>query len=228
MTFFDQLNSELQPHITAILEHRFLKRIYNSTLSKSELRYFILQYGIYCQYFPRFLAAAASAIPDDRTRSNLIKNLWEEHGSGDIRKSHRVLYEKFAQAGGVNPEELYKATPITSTHVCVEYLLKLCQDHQYVRALGALGPGTEFFTDREYQLLMNGLAGFSCFTQDDLEFWHVHIDLDNSHASEIIESLTPHAQTPHQRQLIREGALRAVELELLFWEGLEDGLNTIA
>lgn len=213
--------STLKPQIDKILNHRFLERLKEGNISMDNLKVFALQYGIYCSYFPRFLAAAAANVPDDNTRFSLIENLWEEHGSGDLQKSHRYLYHKFCKGIGLSDADIEQAQPFPATRIYVEYLLNLCQDASFLTSLGALGPGTEFFTSQEYIIIYDSLRKMG-FSDETLEFWYVHIDLDDHHYGDMVNSFIHWITDDARFELLKEGAERAIELEFLFWEGLED------
>ena len=143
MNFIEKLQHELQPSIDEILNHPFITRIRNATLTKDQLQFFVEQYHIYNTYFPRMLGALAANVPDDKTRMPIIENLWEEHGSGKLEESHRVLFEKFAIAVGVSPERLDKVEPLSTTAICCEHLLETCLNEDFITSLGVLGPVTE-------------------------------------------------------------------------------------
>jgi len=224
MDFFQTLEAELQPQIDKILNHAFLNRIKDGWLNQTQLKYFVGQYGVYCRYFPRFLSAAAANIPDDPTRMALVENLWEEHGEGVIAKSHRILYNNFAKAVGYTVEELEAVKPLATTEICVDNLMDLCRDKHFLIGLGALGPGTEYFTNDEYRIVETGMKTYDFLNPDDIEFWTVHISLDEHHYSDMIDAIRPWAKTEEHQQLIRKGALKALALEYIFWEGLENNL----
>lgn len=224
MDFFKTLEKELREGIDTILHHPFLKKIESSSLSKNQLRYFAEQYSVYCRYFPRFLAAAAANIPDDKTRMPIIENLWEEHGEGKLSKSHRILYNNFAASLGLSEEDLNQVVPISTTRICCENLINLCHDGHFIESLGALGPGTEFFTNEEYTIIANGLENYDFLNKEDVEFWTVHISLDEDHYSEMIDCLRPWANTLENKYLIKTGAKKAIDLEVLFWDGLDANL----
>lgn len=221
MDFFEQLEAELQPMISQILDHPFLNRLAEGRLSQEQLRYFAMQYSVYCSYFPRFLAASAANVPDDRTRMPIMENLWEEHGEGRIERSHRVLYEQFALALGLSADDLHRVSPLPNTRACVENLLDLCEEGHFLESLGALGPGTEYFTTKEYLKILTGLRNYPQLSETDLVFWEVHTELDEEHYSEMIDALRPWTRTSVEESLVRHGAIKAIELEVLFWDGLE-------
>ncbi len=224
MDFFQALEAELKEGIDRILTHPFVQRIEKAWLDKKQLQYFAKQYGEYCRHFPRFLAAAAGNIPDDKTRLPIVENLWEEHGEGKYAKSHRVLFNNFALALGLTEEELLEAEVLPSTQICCENLLNLCHDGHFLESLGALGPGTEYFTNEEYKIIAEGLKKYDFLTGEDIKFWTVHISLDEDHYSEMVHAIRPWADKLENRYKIKSGAKRAIDLELLFWDGLEDNL----
>jgi pyrroloquinoline-quinone synthase len=222
--FLRQLENELEPEIKKILDHPFIRRIQDAWLTKDQLQYFAKQYNIYCQYFVRFLSACASNIPDDKTRMPVIVNLWEEHGEGNIEKSHRVLFEQFAMAVGLNTRDLQLAKPLYSTSICCENLFNISRDHHFLMSMGALGPGTEYFTSDEYSLIYEGLKKYDFLDETSLTFWKVHIGLDDMHYSEFCRALEPWLHDDEARGWVSMGARRAIDLEILFWDGLENQL----
>lgn len=224
MSYLEQLEQELQPQIDKILNHPFVCRIRDSWLSREQLRYFAEQYYVYCRYFPRFLAAAASNVPDDATRIALIENLWEEHGEGSLEESHRILYETFAQSLDLSSSDLQAVEPLPTTEICIENMMDICRNQHFLIALGALGPGTEYFTNDEYGIIAQGLKQYDFMTDDALRFWTVHIHLDEDHYADMMKAVLPWAHDEANQKMLRKGAYKALALEYMFWEGLEDNL----
>jgi len=219
--FIKKLEKELRPEIDKILYHPFLLRIAKGDMSHEQLQYFAIQYADYCYHFPRFLAFTAGNIPDDITRMPLIENMWEEHGSGRYSRSHRQLYNKFLEALDVDPKNLANYQKLPDTQTCVQTMMDICKNKHFLESIGALGPGTEFFTNDEYEIIFNGLEKSPYLTQRDLKFWKVHISLDVEHYSEMVEILYPYLKDENNCNLIKAGALKAIQMEQLFWSGLE-------
>lgn len=224
MEFFKALEEELAPGIDRIINHPFIEMIAEGKLTKKQLQYFAEQYSVYCSYFPRFLAAAAANIPDDSTRMPIVENLWEEHGEGKLAKSHRILYNRFARATGLSEAVVKNPKGLPTTLICCENLFNLCQDGHFLESLGALGPGTEYFTNAEYTKIEAGLKKYEHLTAEDIYFWTVHISLDETHYSEMVGAIAPWSKKLENKFLIKSGAKKAIDLEILFWDGLEDNL----
>lgn len=226
MSFIEKLQAELQPGIDEILGHPYIERIKNASLDREQLKFFVEQYHVYNSYFPRLLAAVAANITDDKTRMPIIENMWEEHGSGQLVNSHRVLFEKFASAVGVDKNKLDEVEPLSTTSICCEHLLQTCLDDDFITSLGVLGPGTEYFTNDEYLIIQEGLRKYDFLTDEDIYFWTVHISLDEEHYSEMLDAILPWANSPENKHKIKVGAKKAIDLEILFWDGLEDSINS--
>lgn len=224
MDFFKSLEKELAPGIDKIINHPFVDLIAEGKLSKKQLQYFAEQYAVYCSYFPRFLAAAAANIPDDATRMPIVENLWEEHGEGKLDLSHRILYNRFARGTGLAEATIAAPEPLPTTMIVCENLFNLCQDGHFLESLGALGPGTEYFTNEEYARIEKGLKKYDFLTKEAIYFWTVHITLDATHYSEMVDAIAPWSDSLEHKFLIKQGAKKAIDLEILFWDGLEDNL----
>lgn len=222
--FFEQVEADLRPAIEKVLAHPFMQSLSEASLSLLQLREFALQYNIYCGYFPRFLAAVAANVPDDETRLSLVQNLWEEHGEGNLEYSHRTLFHRFSAALGVTEEERQLAKPLPSTSQYVTTLFNICSNAHFLEGFGVLSVGGEYYTSEEYTLILSGLKKYDFLSPHDLEFWSVHIDVDEGHYSSMASTLMPWIHSEANRVLIQQGAKRAVELEILFLDGLNNAL----
>jgi len=222
--FIQELEQELAPEIDQILDHPFIHRLEDGWLNRRQLQYFAGQYYLYCFHFPAFLSACAANVPDDETRMAIIENLWEEHGEGDITKSHRTLYLRFAESIGMSKKDLEEIPKLSTTQICVENLLTLCKHEPFLVGLGALGPGTEYFTNQEYIKIQTGLRTYGDLSEEDIFFWTAHISLDEDHYADMMAPVSKHLIDVASFAQLRKGAKRAIELEKFFWDGLENNL----
>lgn len=151
MKFFTTLEGELREGIDKILTHPFLKRIENAQLDKEQLQYFAKQYDVYCKHFPRFLAACAANITDDKTRMPIVENLWEEHGEGKMEGSHRILYENFMDGMGISnllkKRSLLYRLRQSVVRICSVYV----NPEIFSKALAHLDQGPNFLPMRSIQ-----------------------------------------------------------------------------
>jgi len=203
-----------------VLAHAAIRKLSTGDLSVEELQIVFSEYRPYCDVFPRLLSAVAANTPDDTIRFTLIDNLWDEYGNGDIAKSHRALYDRFLASLGVPPDAVVQSAYATKRYVTK--CLNFCKDSHYLCGLGFLGPGTESFTNSEYSTIYNGLRKLNDRSSGnlDLEFWEVHIDVDEDHAAECIEAISASCCTDKDVERVMEGAMFAIEAEREFWDGI--------
>src|SRR5258705_7173800 len=71
----------------------FLTRCRTGVVSRSELQLFLVQHHHYSQHFTRYLCALISNLPDEKDRTALTQNLFDEMGMlcGD---SHAQIYRR--------------------------------------------------------------------------------------------------------------------------------------
>jgi pyrroloquinoline quinone (PQQ) biosynthesis protein C len=209
------LVQELRPIVRQICEHSAINAISDQRVSIAQVGQFAEQYSYYCDAFPRMLALAAGNVPDDATRMNLVKNLWEEHGSGDLTRSHRALFSRFRAA-----LPLSNFGPLKRTEAFISEGLLICRGASHLESLAYLGPGAEMFTSTQYERLLSGLEKFDIFNSTDLDFWRVHIECDDHHFEEMAEALNGLIRTDADKILVLNSSVRAAKTELAFWDGV--------
>ncbi len=222
LRFLDGLEEELTPLIHQVIHHPVLRGV--ASLGRSELQILGREYALVCAHFPRLIAAVAANVPNDVTRLPLVENLWEEHGSGNLGLSHRTLFGRFLLAVDISGEP-QPSEVSGSTRRYIKEVSEICQNGHFLEGLGALGPGTEFFTGIEFDHLYNGLMETGYFSEFDLEFFSVHIGMDDEHYEGMRQALTPWLGNRTNEAHIRRGARRAVQLEVEFWDGIGQTLG---
>src|SRR5580692_7786974 len=62
---------------------------------------FLISFDSLVKSFPSLIAAGASRMEDENTRSVLALNLYQECGEGDASRSHHAIYKKFMATAGI-------------------------------------------------------------------------------------------------------------------------------
>jgi len=218
--FLEDLKIQLNPEIQKVLKHPFFKRLNSGELSKQQIQMFAIDYYFYCQCFPQLLGYAAAKIVDDETRMPIIKNLWEEHGEGDIRKSHRVLYTNFLNSLDLTADEIFSSKPSMSTEKYINDLLTICNNGTFLDVLALVGPGTEYFASQEFLIIYEGLSKYDFGRKLDLEYWEIHIEIDDHHSSETLNVIKPYLTSEQNKRSVFNNSFKTIELELMFWDEL--------
>lgn len=103
-------------------------------------------------------------------------------------------------------------------------MVRLCRHEPYLKGFGALSVGTEFFTAEEYLMIVDGLRRYDFLDERALHFWAVHTELDEHHYADMRAVLDNWPDIESHYELVRDGAFAAVDLEISFWQGLDDAI----
>jgi len=224
--FFDKLEADIMKH-PAVQDHSYLQK-FRKKANMDAVKLYAEQYYCFSRHFSRYLAGAVAICPDEAGRAPLIKNLFEEYGGRseeqkgmDEELTHPAIFRRFLRAAGVDtsPEALNSIEMLPETKLFVEKYLNI-HYMDYVEALGALGPGTEYIVPTMYQPIREGCkkAGID---DDGVLFFSAHIELDVEHAANIRHSLSFCSQTEEDQAKIRKGAFDFLDARLVLWDGLE-------
>lgn len=219
--YMARLLVDLEELVERVVEPAFIRRLTAGDVTPDGVRTFACEYLYYCERFPRVVCAVAMNVPEDRTRLALVQNLWDEHGQGDVNQSHRELYYRFVEALGLDLTDARERAS-TVTRKYVDDLFGYCQNSGFLHGLGALGPGTEYTTTRQYSSIVDGLSGSGFLDENALEFFRVHIEGDPMHFSDFTRALGPFLSDSASCTAVREGAVFALETETVFWEGVNE------
>lgn len=184
----------------------------------SDLRYIFGQYYHYSRNFTRYIAALMARCPDDYFRSRLSENLWDEGGGQKPELRHAQLYRNFLNHGlGI---EDYDDIPCESfTEKFVHDYLEACIASEPLEAAAFLSLGTESIVGRMYTVFVQGLekAGIDELA---LQFFHVHIAVDDDHALTLEQLMSSYAAEPHWFEACAKAANRALDLRQRFFDDL--------
>jgi pyrroloquinoline quinone (PQQ) biosynthesis protein C len=217
------VRAAIADQIAALFDHPWFRQIQGCTLTTPQLSRFSQQYTIASREFPRILCRASASIQTDTTRAALIENLWDEHGRGDLSKSHRALLDRFVIACNLAPEELSQDIATPETRLYLDGMSALCTGDDELVVLGAIGPGCEEFTPRQYKLLATCLE--RTLDRSSLEFFFEHISHDGAHIGDIYNSIIPICTTEEAIARVCFGAKQALLLETMFWNGIHRVVN---
>jgi len=201
-----------------IWRSRFLRLIAAGAFSISDLRHVFGQYYHYSRNFTRYIAALMARCPDDYFRARLSENLWDEGGGAKPELRHAQLYRNFLSQGlGLeDPEDI----PCESfTEKFVHDYLDYCMTAEPLACAAFLSLGTESIVSRMYGIFIQGLekAGIE---ETALQFFHVHIAVDDDHALTLEKLMTSYASEPHWFEACAHAANRALELRQRFFDDL--------
>ena len=201
--------------------HPFLQRCRSSTLTLSEVKILAIQMYKFSKQFNRILASIVTCCLDEQAQWVILDNLFDEMGRGDTSQAHPELFRHFTRAIGISDAELEAAETFPETQLLIDTYLSLAQDYGYLSALGAVCYASEGIVRSLYTQLYIGIQGASPLSKDQLIFFDVHMDVDDSHAAKLAALINPRIQDASEAVDIHRAILEAMDARAQFFDGIQ-------
>lgn len=176
--------TEIEQRIRAVLEeksmlkHPFYQEWTAGTLDVARLQEYARQYYHFEVNFPRYLSAIHTRTDSASVRQVLLDNLWdEEHGE----RNHPELWLEFAEALGVDREDVINAEQRPETKALTDHYFDVCHNAPIAEALATLFAYEGQVPDIAWQKI-KGLSDNYGFRPDQFEFFSVHLVADIAHS----------------------------------------------
>lgn len=203
--------------------NRLFRAFENGSLDRRDLQYIFSQYQHYSRSFTRFISAVMANCDSDLWRARLSQNLWEEGGGCEPSARHAEIFRSFLRDALdiTDPDEVEIAA--FTRHFVREYLTA-CLGGDALAGSALLSLGTESIVPRMYEVFLTGLrkAGFS---DDQLEFFHLHIACDDDHAETLEQMMLSYAGESRWFDICKRAMLHALDLRHDFFERLMNELQ---
>jgi len=220
--FFAALEAARQPKHGG--GHPFSRAWAAGELSRAQLGRWAIQHFYYIDAVPQQFAGLYARLPDLDARQHLLENLLGEEMPQAPEKRHPDLCAKFAMACGVSREELLSAEErgeiLPTTRAMRSWVWELAT----VRTLGEACAGIMVALEGQlptlYPRYVEAMHKMG-FSDDDLEFFHVHIEGDVEHAHVGLELTARYATTPE----LQRKAIAAVHASAQVRYSMLDGIH---
>lgn len=226
------LKSEASQH--EAVDHPYLRALAAGSLDdpRGALQDFARAYAGYNEWFPRFLEALESRLPEPLSTA-LDSNRAEEVGSysestlcelenAGLRREwvdgipHPELYRRFQRSLGVDPGSLVApGSPVARWR---EALLQILVSDHPAAAVGAIGLGTELVVARMYARVLEAVDRFGEIRPEGRSFLVLHSLVDDGHAASLIELAGRFARDDEGQEALARGMRAALELRASFWD----------
>lgn len=201
-------------------ERPFLLEFAQGMIPKENLARFAPNYCFQVDNFKRCVAAVyANAEPRD-VRELMLENLEEEHGEGDPTRDHAQLVARFGRALGAELPTPYDLQPIPEGRQWVERILDICRTEHFVVGLAALSYGIEART-RTMAYLGQIYRDRYGLSEDDLEFFFMHLEADEDHAARAIELIRKYCTTEELLERSKWAVRHVLDATRVAAEGFE-------
>lgn len=182
-----------------LLKHPFYQAWSAGTLTLSALQEYSKQYYRQVEAFPTYVSAVHANCPVLLVRQQLLENLIEEERGVE---NHPELWMRFAEALGVNRDDVAKAVPLPETQNLVDTFRSLTRDSAYLAGLVAL-LAYEAQIPAVAETKIDGLRRFYGINDDrGLSFFQVHLQADRFHSDTARQILREYLTSEEAESLV--------------------------
>lgn len=220
--FFARLEAARQPKHGS--GHAFSRAWAAGELTRTQLGAWAQQHFYYIDPIPQQFALLYSRLPDLDARQHLLENLLGEEMPQTPAKRHPDLLRKFARACGVADERMHGAEQagevLPTTRAMRAWIWELAGIRPLAESCAGIMVALEGQLPTLYPKYVEAMRKMG-FSDDDLEFFHVHIEGDTAHAHVGLELTQRYATTPAQQ--LRAIAVVHASAEMRF--AMLDGIH---
>jgi len=210
--------------------HPFSAAWANGELGRQQLGFWAMQHYYYIVLIPQQFGHFFCRLPDLDARQHMLENLIGEEEPGKPGKRHPDLLLKFARACGVSAERTKNAEVrgeiLPSTRAMRSWIYELVAFRELAEAAAGIMVALEGQTPTLFPKYVAACKKLG-FSDDDLEFFQVHIDNDPSHEGEGLAITSRYATTPElqARAVAAVSASAAQRLAMLdgIWAAIQTG-----
>jgi pyrroloquinoline-quinone synthase len=222
--FFAALEAARQPRHAG--GHPLSRAWAAGELTKAQLGEYAIQHFYYIDPIPQQFAQLYARLPDLDARQHLLENLIGEEMPQAPGKRHPDLMRKFARACGVPDERLLAAEPngeiLPTTRAMRAWIWELAGVRHIAESCAGIMVALEGQLPTLYPKYVAAMRRMG-FTEDDLEFFHVHIEGDTEHAHVGLELTDRYATTAE----LQQRAIAAVRASASMRYSMLDGIQRL-
>src|SRR5207247_9702646 len=139
---------------------------------------------------------------------------------GGLRaQAHLSRVRGLAAGLDLTDEDLARPTPI---HLVAHYLSELHRlfvDSDYLTALGS-ELAVEVTAAAEFRYFYPGLKKYGDFSERDLAFFELHMEIEDCHSAWLVEAVRKTAQDRRDLEQVAAGARTTADAWQCFWDGM--------
>lgn len=169
----------------------YLSALANGELSKDDFLATQGQFYFAVVFFSRPMAAVAAKIPDAKRRTEVLRNVWEEHGEGTTRDTHGTTFLEFLErVGGVTPAQVEAQVLWPEVRQFNTTLTGACVMDEYLVGVGVMGMIERMFADIS-AFIGNAVVERGWLERERMIHYSLHAELDVRHAADFFDVVRP-------------------------------------
>lgn len=211
--------------------HPFSQAWVNGEYSRAQLGFWAIQHHYYIDHIPQQFGHFFCRLPDLDARQLMLENLVGEEMMGQPGKRHPDLMVKFAGACGVSASKVRSAEVrgqiLPSTRAMRAWIYELVAFRHMVEGAAGIMLALEGQTPTLFPAYVEACKRKG-FTDDELEFFYVHMEADVEHQKHGLEITYRYANTPELQQLAISAVAASASQRLALLDGVYNALNDMA
>ncbi len=121
-------------------ENPFFMALKEGTFTKNDFIETQIQFFFAVVFFNRPMAALAAKIPTAQLRLEVLRNVWEEHGEGDVQRNHGETFIEFLKRlGNIVPADIECRALWPEVRAFNTTLIGCCVLDEYLTGVGLMG-----------------------------------------------------------------------------------------
>jgi len=211
--FYEALEEGRKPRGST--KHPFTQLWADGKLSREQLGQWAVQHYYYISVIPQQFAVLYARMPDPEGRHVLMEDLVGEKMPDHPEKSHPNLLLKFARACGLTDADVLSAEAngqiLPGTRAMRAWIWELASLRPLHEACAGIMVALEGQLPTLYPLYISAMEKMG-FTEDELEFFHVHVENDTEHAAVGLQLCYKFAETDEAQRLAVEAVRGSASL----------------
>ena len=204
-----------------INHHPLLAEMETNGLPARAVRLFLENYYINNRVFHLHIASQSMSVPFE-VRPELARNFYDELGQGQYEKAHPVLFlANFNSVG--RPDEIHPLVEALNLMNVKIHASMLSGDH-FV-GLGCFG-FIEVTMPAQMRAILSGLRQ-SGLPEPDLEFWRLHIQIDEVHGDAWFQEVGSQLTGVAQAESVLRGGLLGLEARAGVYDGIWNAMQAL-
>jgi pyrroloquinoline-quinone synthase len=180
----------------------------DGSFDKSDFVETQIQFYFAVVFFARPMAAVAAKIPHPRQRVEVLRNVWEEHGEGDVRLMHgETFLELLARLAGITPADVEARALWPEVRAFNTALVGAAVLDEFTVSVAMMGVIERMFADIS-SWIGRGIVARGFLTEDRLIHYKLHEKIDWRHSDDFFQVLRPDFERSAEDRYYVEQGLR--------------------
>jgi hypothetical protein len=189
----------------SVQANSYLTSLAGGDMSRDDFVETQIQFLFAVAFFSRPMAVLAGRLPRPEMRLSLLRNVSDEHGSGDLRFSHERTFLLLLSRFGVTLEDVERRALWPEVRAFNTTLAGLCTLDDTMTALAALGMIEDLFSEIS-AAIGSGIIARGWLPREEVVHYATHETLDVTHADGFYRALDgPYSEHPRHAYQIEQG-----------------------